>query len=352
MGYIESLENRRVLVTGANGFVGSHLVNRLVKNDADVVAFVRATSKTGSLNLQDVSDDIEILRGDLQDPTSVREAVSRLSDYEDTLVFHLGAQAHVAESWERPGETLRTNVLGTLNLLEAIRLESIDVNKINVAGTSEEYGDVDKNCEEFYSREKNSWLLDEKSPLNPESIYGTSKVAADFLASNYAEAYGIPSLTTRMFNNFGPRQSPRYITGTVITQALSREKIELGNLKPKRDMMYIEDGVEGHIQATLHGEPGERYNFGSGRSISMRDWVELILQIGKKEGYWQEKELVQSKDRYRPGESEVQELKADYSKLKELTGWEPSKSREEGLRETIRWYAENKKRWTGLTDWR
>lgn len=351
MKYSEELNDRRVLVTGANGFVGSHLVERLVEYGSDVVAFIEATPENRQKNLQNVRDEVELVQGDLQDLASVRKAIQLLSGYEDVLIFHLGAQAHVGESWERPYETVNTNVLGTLNLLESVRSLEVDVEKFNMAGTSEEYGNFDESKKESYRERDGAVVLDERAPVNPESIYGTSKVAADFLAQNYHEAYGLPTITTRMFNNYGPRQNPRFITGTVISQALKQDKVEVGNLEPKRDMCFVTDGVRGHIHATLEGSPGEVYGFGRGENITMQQWVEEILRIGEDEGFWEDIEVVQTEERFRPGDSDVQELRADSSKLNELTGWEPQIGWDEGLRKTIKWYAENEQRWRNQCDW-
>lgn len=347
------LSGQNVFVTGANGFIGSHLVETVNAAGGDVTAFVRATSSGGPNNLDSISDDVEILRGDLQDPVSVRNGLRTMTEYSDVIIFHLGAQAHVGESWTRPHETLRTNIEGTLNLLEGVRSLDIDIKKFETAGTSEQYGgipgtsgsDGDNTVGETNQR------LNEDTRLNPMSVYATSKVAADFLTRNYHEAYGIPTVTTRMFNNYGPRQNPRYITGTIITQALERDIIELGNLEPKRDMCYVEDGVRGHIHVALAGKPGEVYTYGYGENITMRDWAEMILRIGSEEGCWDQPDIRQREERFRPGASEVQELKAGYQKLHELTGWEPEVTWEEGIRRTIQWYASNRPRWRGLTDW-
>lgn len=351
MKYGEELEDRRVLVTGAGGFIGSHLIDSLVKQGAEVIAFVKSTSKGQLKNLENSKDEIKIIRGEIQDPISIRKAVRELEGYNNVLVFHLAAQAHVGDSWDRPYETVKTNVLGTLNLLEAIKNQDIGVEKINIAGTSEEYGNFDEDRKEGYDVEENSITLDEGSPVNPKSVYATSKVAADFLAQNYWDAYNLPTITTRMFNNYGPRQSPRYITGTVITQALERGFVEVGNLESKRDLCFVRDGVRGHIAATVEGSPGEVYTFGSGKTCTMRQWVDEIIEVGKEEGYWREVRVVQKEERYRPGDTDVEELKANYSKLNDLTGWKPKTTKGKGLKRTIEWYSQNRENWKGLCDW-
>src|SRR5581483_6377618 len=141
-------------------------------------------------------------------------------------VFHLGAQAHVGESWHRPYETVAANVLGTLNLLQSLIEHGLEVEKFDTAGTSEEYGNPREIVHDHHTWDETGLVLHERSPINPKSIYATSKVAADFLTMNYYDAYGVPAIVTRMFNNYGPRQNPRYVTGTIVTQALERDRIE------------------------------------------------------------------------------------------------------------------------------
>ena len=345
--------DRPVFVTGADGFVGSHLTERLVDFGATVHVFVRATSSGELLNIRHLRDDITVHRGDLRDRHSVANALSAMEPYCDTIIFHLAAQAHVGESWERPYETIDTNVTGTLNLLQSIVDLDLDIAKFDTAGTSEEYGNVDDQVVDKHDfHDDGRVLLNERSPVNPRSIYATSKLASDFLTMNFHDAYGVPGVTTRMFNNYGPRQNPRYITGTIITQALERDVIELGNLTPKRDMCYVSDGVRGHMHVALEGNPGEEYVYGYGENVSMREWTELVLEVGSEEGYWEDPDIVQSEGRYRPGDSDVEELLVGYEKLNEETGWVPEISWREGVRQTITWYAENKPSWSGRVDWR
>ncbi|WEL20549.1 GDP-mannose 4,6-dehydratase [Halorhabdus sp. BNX81] len=345
--------DRPVFITGADGFVGSHLTEQLVEFGANVHVFVRATSSGELRNIRHLRDSITIHRGDLRDAHSVKEALSVLADFSETIIFHLAAQAHVGDSWDRPYETIDTNVVGTLNLLQSIVDLDLDIAKFDTAGTSEEYGNVDSRMADKHDyHDDGQVLLNERSPVNPKSIYATSKLAADFLTMNYHDAYGLPGVTTRMFNNYGPRQNPRYITGTIITQALERDIIELGNLTPKRDMCFVSDGVRGHMHVALDGNPGEEYVYGYGENISMRKWTNTILEVGAEEGYWDEPEIVQTEDRYRPGDSDVEELLVGYEKLHDETGWEPNVSWREGIRRTIAWYANNPSKWDGRVDWR
>jgi len=347
------LSGRPVFVTGAAGFVGSHLVDTLVEHGADVHAFVRATSSGQLGNIQHRADDITVHRGDLRDKASVEQALSALQGHGDAIIFHLGAQAHVGESWERPYDTVDSNVVGTLNLLQSCIDLDLDIDAFDTAGTSEEYGNVNDEKSDLYDYATDGGvLLSERSPVNPKSIYATSKLTADFLTMNYYDAYGLPTVTTRMFNNYGPRQNPRYITGTVITQALEREQIELGALHPKRDMCYVGDGVRGHLHVALAGESGEQYVYGYGENVTMREWTNMILDVGEEHGYWDEREVVQRDDRFRPGDSDVEELRVGYEKLNRLTGWEPQVSWREGIHRTIDWYANNPESWKMRVDWR
>jgi dTDP-glucose 4,6-dehydratase len=154
-----------------------------------------------------------------------------------------------------------------------------------------------------------------------------------------------------MFNNYGPRQNPRYVTGTIITQALTRERVELGQLEPMRDFCFCTDGVRGHLTVTAHGIPGDVYVYGQGRNIAMRDWADLILRVGEEEGYWTGRDVVSVPERFRPGVSEVMALRVGYEKLQRETGWEPKVSWEQGVSRTIAWYAANRDRWIGRVDW-
>jgi dTDP-glucose 4,6-dehydratase len=155
-----------------------------------------------------------------------------------------------------------------------------------------------------------------------------------------------------MFNNYGPRQNPRYVTGTIITQALEREVVELGNVEPLRDFCYCTDGVRGHLTVAAQGIPGDVYVYGQGRNISMADWAELILRVGEENGHWPAgREVVTTEERFRPGASDVVALKVGYEKLQREAGWEPLLSWEEGIVRTIAWYAANRERWIGRVDW-
>jgi dTDP-glucose 4,6-dehydratase len=345
---------RTCLVTGADGFMGSHLTEALVHLDADVIAFVRATSSGALNNIGHLRRRLRVVFADLTDKTSIDYLMRDLAQAPDKpYVFHLGAQAHVGESWHRPYETVMANTIGTLNLLQSVVDHGVELEKFDTAGTSEEYGNVHESVREHHDfDELGGLILHERSPINPKSIYATAKVAADFLTMNYHDAYGVPGVVTRMFNNYGPRQNPRYVTGTIITQALSRPEIELGALEPLRDFCFTTDGVRGHLTVAAHGVPGDLYVYGQGKNISMADWTDLILSTGAEHGYWPDDlQVVTSENRLRPGTTDVMALRVGYEKLNRETGWEPKVSWEEGVLRTIRWYAENRDRWLGRVDW-
>ncbi len=350
----EAYAGRTAAVTGADGFMGSHLTEALVALGAEVTAFVRATSSGALNNIGHLRDQLRVVFADLTDRTSVDYLVKDLAKAPDKpYIFHLAAQAHVGESWHRPYETVMANVVGTLNLLQSIVDHGLEVEKLDTAGTSEEYGNPREAVAHHHDFDPEGGVIfHERSPINPKSVYATSKVAADFLTMNYHDAFGVPGVVTRMFNNYGPRQNPRFVTGTIVTQALERSHVELGQLEPLRDFCFCTDGARGHLTVAAHGIPGDVYVYGQGENISMRDWAELILRVGEEDGHWPgDRELVSLEARYRPGASEVLALKVGHEKLSAETGWKPLVSWEDGVRQTIRWYAANRAGWIGRVDW-
>src|SRR5256712_11951146 len=270
-------EGRTVLVTGADGFMGSHLTEALVALGANVHAFVRATSSGALNNIGFLHRQLKVHFADLTDKTSIDFVIRELGEAADRpYIFHLGAQAHVGESWHRPYETVMANTVGTLNLLQSIVDHKLELEKFDTAGTSEEYGNPREAVAHHHTFDHaGSLVLHERSPINPKSIYATAKVAAHFLTRNYHDAYVVPGIATRMFNNYRPRQNPRYVTGTIITQALERDVIEMGALEPLRDFCFCTDGVRGHLMVAGKGVPGDLYVYGQGKNISMADWADL-----------------------------------------------------------------------------
>jgi dTDP-glucose 4,6-dehydratase len=351
----DAYAGRTCLVTGADGFMGSHLTEALVALDAHVIAFVRATSSGALNNIGHLRHRLTVVFADLTDKTSidylVRDHLVPAAD--KPFVFHLGAQAHVGESWHRPYETVFANTVGTLNLLQSIVDHGVELEKFDTAGTSEEYGNVREAVAHHHDfDELGGLILHERSPINPKSIYATAKVAADFLTMNYHDAYGVPGVVTRMFNNYGPRQNPRYVTGTIITQALTRPEVELGALEPLRDFCFCTDGVRGHLTVAAKGIPGDVYVYGQGQNISMRDWCDLVLATGAEHGFWPaDRHVLVNERRLRPGATDVMALRVGYDKLHAETGWEPKVGWDDGILRTIRWYAANRERWIGRVDW-
>ena len=315
-------KERPVLVTGAGGFIGSHLVEALVKLEAKVRAFVHYNSRNdpGLLSLlpEEITAEVELVAGDLRDPFSIRQAVDGTS-----TVFHLGALISIPYSYINPREVAETNLMGTLNVLQACR--EFGVNRLVHTSSSEVYGTAI------------NVPIDEDHPLQGQSPYSASKIGADKLAESYFLAYGLPVVTARPFNTYGPRQSGRAVVPTVITQALSKDAIHLGNLDPRRDLTYVSDTVEGFLRtAETPGIEGRIYNLGTGSDVSISELVQMILHIlGRKV------DIVVDDERMRPERSEVQRLISDNSLANEQLGWSPRISLDEGLRNTITWISEH-----------
>jgi dTDP-glucose 4,6-dehydratase len=309
---------RRVLVTGAGGFIGSHLAETLARAGSSVRAFVRYTSRGdhGWLELTDpdIHEAIEVFRGDLANPEAVAGALEGCE-----VVFHLGALIPIPYSYRHPREFVTANVIGTLNVLEAARRG--DQQRIVHTSTSEVYGTAQ------------AVPIDEGHPLRPQSPYAASKVAADQLALSFQRSFGTPIVVARPFNTFGPRQSARAVIPTIITQALTRDMIQLGATSPTRDFLYVGDTVQGIMRCgEAGGVEGEVINLGSGREVAIGEVVERVLHaLGR------ELPVELDEQRLRPPESEVERLIADTSKAKKLLDWGPTIDLDEGLRRTIEW---------------
>ena len=309
---------RKVLVTGAGGFIGSHLVEKLVELGAKTRAFVRYNSRNdrGLLEILPghIQEQIEVIAGDLRDLGSVRMAVKDIQ-----IVFHLGASIAIPYSYINPRDAIETNIIGTLNVLSAVK--DYEVEKMIQTSSSEVYGTA------LYRP------IDEKHPLQAQSPYAASKIASDKLAESFHLSYGLPIATIRPFNTYGPRQSARAVIPAIITQVLRLGRVSLGSLHPTRDFLYVEDTVDGFIKmAELPLTIGEVVNVGTGIETSIGDLANRIISVIGKEA-----EIVSEVNRIRPLASEVKRLVADNTKARRLMGWEPKISLNEGLDRTIRW---------------
>jgi NAD dependent epimerase/dehydratase len=314
----ESWVGRSVLVTGAGGFIGSHLAEALVHAGASVRAFVRYTSRGdhGWLEAadEDVVRELEIFRGDLANPEAVSGAVAGRD-----VVFHLGALIPIPYSYLHPREFVAANVSGTLNVLEAARRG--ETQRIVHTSTSEVYGTAQE------------IPITEEHPLHPQSPYAATKVAADQLALSYQRSFGTPVAIVRPFNTYGPRQSARAVIPTIITQALSRETIELGATDTTRDFLYVGDTVVGMMRVgSADGIEGEVINLGTGVEVSIAEVVHRVLKLLQLDV-----PVDIDEDRLRPPDSEVERLVAGIAKAKVLLGWAPETDLDEGLQLTIDW---------------
>lgn len=315
---------KKVLVTGAGGFIGSHLVERLVDLGADVIGFVRYNSRNdwGLLEIipHHMLDSLEVVSGDLMDFDAVSSAAKDVD-----VIFHLGSLISIPYSYNRPRDTIENNILSTLNILTAARNRGVE--KIVHTSSSEVYGTA-----QYVP-------IDEKHPLQGQSPYSASKIGADKIAESFYCSFDLPVATIRPFNTYGPRQSARAIIPTIITQAIEQETIKLGSLFPTRDYTYVKDTVNGFIRvAESNSSVGEVINIGSNFEVSMGDLAEKISCLLNKKI-----SIVQDPSRVRPLKSEVQRLWCDNAKARRLLDWEPQVSLEEGLRETIEWMKENKR---------
>ena len=310
----------KVLVTGAGGFIGSHLCEALFEQGYEVKAFVRYNSQNswGWLEYSPLKNEIEVVTGDIRDFDSVQKAVKNTE-----LVFHLAALISIPFSYVNQQAFVDVNVKGTLNILQASL--SSGVGRIIQTSTSEVYGTA-----QYVP-------ISENHQTNPQSPYAATKAGADYLALSFSKSFNLPVLVLRPFNTYGPRQSARAVIPTIITQILSGKKlINLGSIHPTRDLTYVNDIVEGFISGigeTSEKAIGQVINLGSNFEISVEDLANLVARLI---GITVE---IQSQDRRkRPDKSEVERLWADNTKAKELLNWSPKYSLEEGLRETIGWF--------------
>jgi NAD dependent epimerase/dehydratase len=314
---------KKILVTGAGGFIASHLTEYLAQNDYKVRAMIHYNFQNNWGWLEtlpsDVMGNIDVFPADISDPFAVQKAVEGCD-----IVFHLAALIAIPYSYLAPASYVETNVKGTLNILEACR--NAGVKRLVHTSTSETYGTAQ------YTP------IDEKHPLVGQSPYSASKIGADKLAESYHLSFDLPVVTLRPFNTFGPRQSARAVIPTIISQALSgAEKIHLGSLTPVRDLNYVKDTVAGFIAAATAGNVvGKTINCGRGEGVTIGELARMILEIcGSKA------EIVTDEERVRPEKSEVMELISDNTLALELMGRQPKYTLQQGLEETVVWMREN-----------
>lgn len=318
------MSRKKVLITGADGFIGSHLVERLLQEEYDVRAFVYYNSfnSWGWLDTLEKSqlDKLDIFTGDIRDPNGVREAMRNVD-----IVFHLAALIAIPFSYHSPDSYVDTNVKGTLNILQAAR--DFNVSRVLVTSTSEVYGTA------MYVP------IDEKHPKQGQSPYSATKIGADAMADSFYRSFGLPVTIVRPFNTYGPRQSARAVIPTIITQLLNGSTdIKLGSLHPTRDLVFVKDTAEGFVRiAQSDGTIGEEINIATENEISIGDLAEqLISQINP------EARILTDEVRLRPEKSEVERLLGTNQKLRSLTGWKPDTTLAEGLAETIAWFRDKR----------
>ena len=316
-----NLLNKNILVTGAGGFIGSHLVEELVEKGCKVCAFVHYNSfnRWGWLDYIDkkIKDSIEVFAGDVRDPHGIKKAMQNCE-----IVFHLAALIGIPYSYHSPDTYMDTNIRGTLNLLQAAR--EFEVEKVIHTSTSEVYGTA-----QFVP-------ITEEHPINPQSPYAATKAGADFLALTFYRSFELPVAVIRPFNTYGPRQSARAVIPTIITQIKSpKKKIKIGSIHPTRDLTYVKDTVGGFIKIAESNESiGKVINIGSNYEIAIGELAHFVMKLMNIEVG-----IATDETRIRPDESEVERLRADTKKAKELLGWFPKYTLEEGLKETIKWFS-------------
>jgi NAD dependent epimerase/dehydratase len=306
------------LVTGAGGFIGSHLVERLVRAGHRVRAFVHYNARNDWGHLESIDPavlrEVEVVSGDIVDPFAVRHATRGAR-----AVFHLSSLIAIPYSYVAPHSYVQTNVVGALNVLQAARDEQVE--RVVHTSTSECYGTA------------RYVPIDEKHPLQGQSPYSASKIGADMLAQSYWRSFGLAVATIRPFNTFGPRQSARAVIPTIVAQALKGGPIKLGSLAPTRDMNYVDNTVDGFLAVARHAAAvGQVVNIGSGREVSIDELAHTILRMTGSRS-----EVVEDVQRVRPAASEVERLLCDNTLARELLGWTPRVSLEEGLGRTIEW---------------
>jgi NAD dependent epimerase/dehydratase len=311
------LKGKKVLVTGAGGFIGSHLTDALFNNDIDVTAMVHYNSKS-SWGALEYNKDLNVISGDITDASFVMESIR-----DKDVVFHLAALIGIPYSYSAPESYVNTNIKGTLNVMQACR--DMGVERVIHTSTSEVYGTA------LYTP------IDEDHPLQGQSPYSATKIGADKIAESYYCSFDTPVVTVRPFNTYGPRQSSRAIIPTIITQALVSDIVIIGSSNPVRDFTYVADTVNGFISiAKSDNTVGKIINIGYGRGISIRNLASRILSIANPKAV-----LMCDRDRIRPQNSEVMELVCDNTLIKALTPWKPSCTLDDGIRMTVDWIVDH-----------
>lgn len=320
------LKNKKVLITGADGFIGSHLVEELLGEGCDIRAFVfyNSFNSWGWLDSfqKDKLKKIEVVAGDIRDPYGVRAAVKDIC-----VVFHLAALIGIPFSYNSPASYVDTNIKGTLNVLQASR--DAGVEKVLVTSTSEVYGTA------------KYVPIDEKHLRQGQSPYSATKISADALAEAFHRSFALPVAIVRPFNTYGPRQSARAVIPTIITQLLSGEKkLRLGSLHPTRDLVYVKDTVKGFVAIAKSDKTvGEEINIATQTEIAVGALAQKLINNINPEA-----EIIKDVKRLRPESSEVERLFGSNEKIKKITKWEPAYSLDKGLRETVEWFRDEKNR--------
>lgn len=316
------IKNKRILITGADGFIGSHLTERLVKESSSVkvLSYYNSFNNWGWLEDVDCKDDIQVVSGDIRDAHFIKHITKDVD-----IVFHLAALIAIPYSYVAPESYVDTNIKGTLNVCQAALEHNIE--KLIITSTSEVYGTA------------KYVPIDENHPKQPQSPYSATKIGADAIAKSYYNAFNLPVVIARPFNTYGPRQSARAVIPTIITQiAAGKKEIKLGDVSPTRDFNYVKDTCEGFVAvANSDKVVGDEINIGSNYEISIADTLNLIKKIMNSDV-----EFITDFQRIRPKNSEVNRLWCDNTKIKTLTGFTPKYDIESGLKKTIEWFSDPK----------
>lgn len=314
------LKKKKVLVTGSEGFIGSHLVETLLYSGCNIRAFIYYNSfnSWGWLDTfnKKTLDKIEVFAGDIRDPNGVRKAMNGVE-----IVFHLAALIGIPFSYNSPDCYIDTNIKGTLNVLQASM--DLEVKKVLVTSTSEVYGTA------------KYVPIDEKHPRQGQSPYSATKIGADYIAESFYRSFNLPLVIVRPFNTYGPRQSARAVIPTIITQLLSSKRmIKLGALHPTRDFVYVKDVAEGFVKIAKSDKTiGEEINIATQAEIQIGDLAQKLIKIVNKEA-----KIIRDDTRLRPEKSEIKRLLGSNEKIMKLTNWKPKYSLEQGLKETVEWF--------------